>query len=327
MKDFIARHPNKKIIIFGAGNLGKKSAEELPQNAIAYCIDNDNNKWGKWLISGKVLIEEPTKLQKEDKEGIVIVVASMYYPDISIQLQQMGFSENQHFYDARQFDEHIASQREPAQQALYACMDILEKRQGYLRSIESKLPIAADGLPIPWYTYPAIEYFNRLDAKGLNIFEFGCGQSSLYWASKGAKVWCVEHDQEWFETMQSRGSSLQGIKFCTDKISYAQAILDSNIQFDIVIIDGIWRNECAAAALERIRAEGVIIVDNSDWYTDVTSFLRTKGYFPIDFNGFGPCNPYCWTTTLMLPFSSHFMERQGEPVPIGGIQVSKDEKW
>jgi hypothetical protein len=193
--------------------------------------------------------------------------------------------------------------------------------------LEPKLPVAADGSPLPWYTYPAIEYCNQLNATSLNIFEYGSGNSSLYWAHKGAKVWSVEHDPVWYENMRTKSAQLCGLWLQTDRESYAASIKDVGLAFDIVIIDGAWRNECAAVALAYIRKDGLVILDNSDWYTDVAEFLRSHSFFQVDFNGFGPVNDYCWTTSVFLPFQSPYIERLRQPQPIGGIEVYKGDKW
>jgi len=215
----------------------------------------------------------------------------------------------------------------PAEQPRHAVVDILLAKHGYESTVQSKLPVAADGSPIPWYTYPAVEYFNQLDAKDLRIFEYGCGNSSMYWSSKGALVWSVEHDASWHERMNARSAKLQGLYLAQSAAEYASAIDRVDGQFDIVIIDGVWRNECAMAALPRLRAGGIIILDNSDWYTDVAALIRARGFFQVDFNGFGPINNYCWTTSILLPCTSDLGGRLGQPRPIGGIEVTKGDKW
>ena len=204
---------------------------------------------------------------------------------------------------------------------------ILAKRHNLTHTVQTMIPTAPDGSPVPWYTFPAIEYFQALDAKGLDIFEYGCGNSSLFWAQKGANVWCVEHDPEWHKTIYSKSSDLRGLLLKENKTDYANAIHETIESFDIIIIDGIWRNECAAEALTRLKPGGLIILDNSDWYTDVAETLRSKGFFQVDFNGFGPCNRYCWTTSMMLPLQSSFMNRWAQPAPIGGICTTKTDKW
>ena len=50
------------------------------------------------------------------------------------------------------------------------------------RTIDEKVCMDRDGNPLPWYTYPAIEYLRQFDYKDKKVFEFGCGFSSLFWA-------------------------------------------------------------------------------------------------------------------------------------------------
>jgi len=208
-----------------------------------------------------------------------------------------------------------------------AHMSILNNELGLSSSITAGRPVAADGSPIPWYTYPAIEYLNQLNAVDLKIFEYGCGNSSLYWARKGAHVWSVEHSSEWHEQFSAQSLSPNNILLRQGKHSYAQAIHEQDEVFDIIIIDGVWRNDCCREALKRIRHDGIIILDNSDWYADVAATLRENNLFQIDFNGFGPINNYCWTTSIFLPLVSHLTKRIRYPVPIGGITTDKGEMW
>ncbi|MCA1985200.1 MAG: class I SAM-dependent methyltransferase [Desulfovibrio sp.] len=208
-----------------------------------------------------------------------------------------------------------------------AATAILGDLTGYRRSLETKRPAAADGSPLPWYTYPAIEYFNQLDARGLKVFEYGCGNSSLYWARKGAEVWSVEHDPAWHATMAAQAAGLKGLALRETREAYAKAVHEPGVSFDMIVVDGIWRPACAAEALQALAPHGVFLLDNADWYTDVADFLRQQGFFPIDFSGFGPCNPYCWTTTLLLPFRSPLVQRLHAPAPIGGVAAQHGENW
>ena len=46
--------------------------------------------------------------------------------------------------------------------------------------------------PIPWYTYPAIEYIKQLDFSDKTVFEYGSGNSTLFWAQRCKKLVSVE---------------------------------------------------------------------------------------------------------------------------------------
>lgn len=88
-----------KIIIFGTGSCGKRAYEMLKnQFEIKYFCDNDVNKHGKSLFNIKII--SPNQLL-ENKFRIII--ASMYYDDISKQLIQLGI------YNFIRFNDFILS--------------------------------------------------------------------------------------------------------------------------------------------------------------------------------------------------------------------------
>ena len=61
--------------------------------------------------------------------------------------------------------------------------------------------IDKQGKAIPWYTYPAIEYLNSLEFKNRKVFEFGSGNSTLFWLAKNAQVTSVENNKIWVEKL------------------------------------------------------------------------------------------------------------------------------
>lgn len=63
---------------------------------IDYFLDNNPEKLGKTLLNVK--IEHPNILEREEKENIVIIISSMFFTDISFQLDQMGFKESVHYF-------------------------------------------------------------------------------------------------------------------------------------------------------------------------------------------------------------------------------------
>ena len=74
---------------------------------------------------------------------------------------------------------------------------------GWGQPVESG-PVARDGAPVPWITYPAMATLERLTQPGLRVFEFGCGHSSLWWAGKVSEVVGVDHDLAWLEPIRAR---------------------------------------------------------------------------------------------------------------------------
>ena len=100
--DIISDHhtlfENKKIVIFGTGRAGKNvfAALRLLYFEINYFVDNDQTKQGTVLFGTRV--ESPTKLAEEDKSNVIIVIASMYYYEISKQLTDLGYVEKENYF-------------------------------------------------------------------------------------------------------------------------------------------------------------------------------------------------------------------------------------
>jgi hypothetical protein len=66
----------------------------------------------------------------------------------------------------------------------------------HLQSAVRNAPVDAHGEPVPWYTYPAIDYLRQLDFSDKTVFEYGSGYSTLFWASAARRVVSVEEDEK-----------------------------------------------------------------------------------------------------------------------------------
>jgi hypothetical protein len=77
-------------------------------------------------------------------------------------------------------------------------------QDGWFRSFEEGAAVDRDGKPLPWYTYPAIEFLQARVRPEMVIFEYGCGNSTLWWAKRVAEVVSVEHDGEWYRRVAAR---------------------------------------------------------------------------------------------------------------------------
>jgi stage III sporulation protein SpoIIIAA len=60
--------------------------------------------------------------------------------------------------------------------------------------------------------------------------------------------------------------------------------------FEIIIIDGINRNDCMVKALQNLKPEGVLIIDNVERneYRSAINNLINKGFKIIEFKGMAP---------------------------------------
>lgn len=197
---------------------------------------------------------------------------------------------------------------------------ILEEDYGHLLSIRKQLPIDNDDQPVPWYTYPAIDYLKQFDMKDKVVFEWGCGNSSFFFAKRAKYVYSVEDNEEWYSRNFGIKEANQSISFLKDE-EYINHICRLEQKFDMIIIDGNHRFECAKLASNYLNVGGIIILDNSDWYKNTAKYLRSLKMTEIDFHGFGPINHYTWTTSLFIGSKFNFVaENDIQPdSPIGGL--------
>ena len=182
--------------------------------------------------------------------------------------------------------------------------NLLARKYGQFASIWNRSCVNSASEPIPWYTYPAIEFLDNLSTEHLSLFEYGSGNSSIWWARRVSHIVSIEHDRSWYERVkqETRAQNFEYM-WSEDDDRYEQQIGRYSKRFDIIVIDGIHRIGCARYALEHIKTFGgmMLILDNSDWYPALTDFItRTLGWARVDMSGFGAINDYTWTTSIWI---------------------------
>ncbi len=181
---------------------------------------------------------------------------------------------------------------------------------GWFKSVEEQLPVDRDGNCLPWFTYPAISFLNGKIQSDMTVFEYGSGNSTLWWSQRVSKVISYEHDFGWYSSLKERFPSNVTYRHCDLEYGgkYCKAILGYNERFDIVVIDGRDRVNCAKNSLGALRGNGLIIWDNSDRekYQEGYSYLMQNGFRRLDFEGNGPINTCKWCTSIFYRSNNCF---------------------
>ena len=76
--------------------------------------------------------------------------------------------------------------------------------RGHSTSAKICRPVDENNAPIPWYTYPLIDYINDCNTHSWKIIEFGSGQSTLFWAGRANKVISYENSKDWIDELEKR---------------------------------------------------------------------------------------------------------------------------
>lgn len=182
----------------------------------------------------------------------------------------------------------------------------LAREYGQWRTIRDWDSVDSNGEPIPWYTYPATEFLSHINFSRFKVFEYGSGNSTLWWSKRAKQVTSVEDHDIWFRRINSKiaADSNNNITYRLEK-GGQQYFSMATSEYDIFLVDGSHRREC----LEHIVTLGggvMLVLDNSDWYPKSVRFIKEKlGWMQVDFHGFGPINNYTWTTSIFINPALH----------------------
>lgn len=163
---------------------------------------------------------------------------------------------------------------------------------GWFESFKSGEPVNVDLKPIPWFTYSAIEFISDRLTKKLIVFEFGSGNSTLFFSERVSHIISVEHNRDWYENISKKCPPNSKILLRGSKNSdeYINPLQMSNQNYDIIIVDGIYRNECLMESVKHLSESGVIILDDSERvdYAEGIKYLLDSGFKRLDFSGIAP---------------------------------------
>lgn len=195
---------------------------------------------------------------------------------------------------------------------------IIDEGYGNKNSYLSKNSIDSKDEPIPWFTYPSIEYLSQLDLSQCLILEWGIGNSTLFFAKRCQKIISIEHNTDWYNLITDKMPT-NSFSYLVSENEYAEFPKQLNEKFDVIIVDGIKRQECLNTSLQLLKRGGIIIFDNSDRNPEFCETLRNENLIEIDFHGFGPIVNFTTTTSIFLTRDFSLKPLTIQPViPVGG---------
>lgn len=173
---------------------------------------------------------------------------------------------------------------------------------GWVKSMETENVVGPDGNPIPWLTYPFIDFVDKRLEKKFEVFEFGSGNSTLYYAGKVASVKSIENDKFWYEKIKNSMPQNCELFFCELETNgeYCRYAAKTGGKYDIVVVDGRDRVNCCKNSINSLKPDGVLILDdaNRPKYAEALSFMEASGFKRLDFWGLAPLVTYRKCTSL-----------------------------
>ncbi len=195
-------------------------------------------------------------------------------------------------------------------------------RTGYFRSAFKMAAVSKTGQPLPWYTYPSIDFLKHRSYEGKIILECGGGQSTLWWAKRARHVVSFEGDGAWYEKIKRQMPSnvdLFHVSMETKEINVSEVTrtLEAmpHSKYDVIVIDGLYRSAMIPIALSRLSDDGIVICDNAEGYGFYEGF-KDSGLWRVDFFGNAPGVVLPHATSIYFRPSSCFIFDARFPIPV-----------
>ena len=183
---------------------------------------------------------------------------------------------------------------------------------GFLRTIKLDRPYDKNGDPLPWMNYAILDFFEEKLNKNQTLFEYGLGFSTLYFSKRVKSVNSVEHDKTWFEDINAslRDNDNVKIELVELENGYEKAVANTGNKYDIILVDGRNRVQCAINALDSLSDNGVLILDDSQRpkYQGAFDFYEEKGFRKLTFTGLKPSGFRRYASTIFYRAGNNCMD-------------------
>jgi len=163
---------------------------------------------------------------------------------------------------------------------------------GWMKSLIEGFPCDSGGNVVPWMNYGIIVFLEKRLKKDMQLFEYGAGYSTQFYASLVSSVTSVEYDKSWFDKVSK--NTLDNVEMLyrpLEKLEgYTGSILETKRKYHVVVIDGRDRVNCAKQALGCLTDDGVLIFDDTwrEKYHDIFPYASKLGFKFLDFEGIKP---------------------------------------
>ena len=131
----------------------------------------------------------------------------------------------------------------------------------------------------PWIHTNVIDILDKIINKNTYILEFGSGNSTIYFSNLTNNLTSIEHNKCWYNKIKP---IINNVKYILKEIEYIsvppidkkfyncnslEELIGHNIPdeyYDIIIIDGINRVNCAVGSINKLKKGGILILDDSN---------------------------------------------------------------
>ena len=168
----------------------------------------------------------------------------------------------------------------------------------------------------PWISPSAIKFCDKVLKQKKMGFEWGSGRSTLWFALRMEFLCSIEHDVKWYKKIkfQIDSNKIKNINYHLIPLNhdinestqayysplpdYVKAINKyPDETFELVIVDGHYRQACVLAALSKIKKNGFLLIDDTNWLK--LSEWNVPKEWPIIHQSFGKSQTTIWQRPLI----------------------------
>lgn len=125
------------------------------------------------------------------------------------------------------------------------------------------------------------------------MFEYGSGYSTRFYAGLVNHITSVENNKGWFDIVsKQRLPNMELLYYSLDEDAqgYIKVPLPLQQSYDVIVVDGRYRNECLQIAKDCLKEGGVVVLDDSqrDRYKVGIEMMTNAGFRRLDFSGLKP---------------------------------------
>lgn len=149
---------------------------------------------------------------------------------------------------------------------------------GWIEGLALDLPIHGTEV-VPCLNYALLHLLKERMKPDWKVLEFGAGYSSVWWSRHAALVHAMEEDPAWAETARNLADPGKLLITQAPAVDFPAKAWELEESFHIVVVDCSNGAACAIAALPRLQATGVLILNHSERpeYLDLIAAWKGRG--------------------------------------------------
>jgi hypothetical protein len=160
---------------------------------------------------------------------------------------------------------------------------------GWMQSVKERKPLDGNGNPIPWMNFAVVKLLEDRLQYDFNLFEYGSGYSTYFYANKVRSVTSVEYDKKWFDIIKPQLPENVLLIFKNKDVDgdYCRVIGSTKEQYDVVIVDGRDRVNCVKQSIAALSPKGIVVLDDSQRarYLEGIEFAERNGFSALNIEG------------------------------------------